>query len=57
MNGWSESTAGITNYDDLPLNAKKYLKRIEEIVETPIDIISTGADRKDTILINNNLFK
>lgn len=57
MSGWSESTAGITNYNDLPINAKKYLKRIEEIVETPIDIISTGADRKDTILINNNLFK
>ena len=57
MAGWMESTAGITNYDDLPKNAKKYLQRIEEIVETKIDIISTGADRKDTILINDNLFK
>jgi adenylosuccinate synthase len=57
MAGWHESTQGVTNYADLPSNAKKYLKRIEQIVETPIDIISTGADRCDTILINNNLFK
>ena len=54
--GWSESTAGITEYDKLPEAAKLYLKRIEEIIETPIDIISTGPDRKETILINGNLF-
>ncbi|TXJ02988.1 MAG: adenylosuccinate synthase [Neisseriales bacterium] len=56
MAGWSESTAGLKNYDELPENAKKYLKRIEEIIETPIDIISTGPDRVETILINNQLF-
>jgi adenylosuccinate synthase len=56
MPGWSESTAGLKNYDELPDNAKKYLKRIEEIIETPIDIISTGPDRVETILINNQLF-
>ncbi len=56
MAGWSESTAGLKNYDELPDNAKKYLKRIEEIIETPIDIISTGPDRVETILINNQLF-
>ena len=56
MPGWSESTAGLKNYDELPENAKKYLKRIEEIIETPIDIISTGPDRVETILINNQLF-
>jgi adenylosuccinate synthase len=56
MPGWSESTAGLKNYDELPDNAKKYLKRIEDIIETPIDIISTGPDRVETILINNQLF-
>jgi len=57
MAGWSESTAGLKNYAELPENAKKYLKRIEEIIETPIDIISTGPDRVETILINDKLFK
>jgi adenylosuccinate synthase len=56
MPGWSGSTAGITKYDELPLEAKNYLRRIEQIVETPIDIISTGAERRDTILINRQLF-
>ena len=57
MAGWSESTAGLKTYAELPENAKKYLKRIEEIIETPIDIISTGPDRVETILINDQLFK
>ncbi len=53
MPGWQESTVGITRYDDLPENAKRYLKRIEEIVETPVDIISTGPDRQETIVIRH----
>jgi adenylosuccinate synthase len=53
MPGWKESTVGIRNYDDLPDNAKAYLKRIEEITETPIDIISTGPDRKETIILRH----
>lgn len=56
MPGWSETTAGLKTYAELPDNAKKYLKRIEEIIETPIDIISTGPDRVETILMNNQLF-
>lgn len=56
MPGWNEVTAGMKTYDELPENAKKYLKRIEEIIETPIDIISTGPDRVETILVNNQLF-
>ncbi len=48
--GWSESTVGLTDYDELPKNAKNYLARIEELVETPIDIISTGPDREQTIV-------
>ncbi|CAN5302292.1 adenylosuccinate synthase [soil metagenome] len=47
--GWQESTIGITAYDDLPQNARRYLERIEDIVATPLVIISTGADREQTI--------
>ena len=50
MPGWSESTVGATSYDELPDNAKAYLSRIEELVGTPIDIISTGPDRDQTII-------
>mgnify|MGYP000203292874 FL=1 len=53
MPGWTESTIGVRYYDELPLNARAYLARIEAIVETPIDIISTGADRADTIILRN----
>ncbi|MCK4951790.1 MAG: adenylosuccinate synthase [Gammaproteobacteria bacterium] len=51
--GWSESTVGTQQYDDLPKNAQSYLKRIEEIIEIPIDIISTGPDRKETIVLRH----
>jgi adenylosuccinate synthase len=53
MPGWTESTVGIRNYDDLPDTAKAYLKRIEEVTETPIDIISTGPDRNETIILRH----
>ncbi|MEE9350859.1 MAG: adenylosuccinate synthase [Thiotrichaceae bacterium] len=53
ISGWSESTVGITNYDDLPENAKKYIKRLEEVTEAPVDIISTGPDRDHTIILRN----
>jgi adenylosuccinate synthase len=48
--GWQESTVGITNYDDLPSNARTYLSRIQELACVPIDIISTGPDREQTIV-------
>ena len=48
--GWSESTVGVTDYDRLPANAKAYLERIEELVKIPIDIISTGPDREQTVI-------
>lgn len=48
--GWQESTVGIKAYDDLPDNARAYLERIEQIVATPIDIVSTGPDREETII-------
>lgn len=50
MPGWSESTYGVKKYDDLPVNARNYLARIEAIVGAPIDIISTGPDRVETIV-------
>ena len=48
--GWQESTVGITNYDDLPQKARDYLARIEELAGVPVDIISTGPDREQTII-------
>lgn len=51
--GWSESTAHCRTFDALPLNAQKYLLHLEELAGIPIDIISTGSDRKDTILLHN----
>ncbi len=51
--GWKETTLGLRRYDDLPANAKNYLKRIEVLTETPIDIVSTGPDRADTIILRD----
>ena len=53
MPGWSESTEGVRDYDALPEKAKKYLKRMEEIVGVPVDIISTGPERDETIILNH----
>ncbi len=51
--GWSASTANIKNFHDLPENAKKYLLHVEELAGIPIDMISTGADRKETIVLRH----
>jgi adenylosuccinate synthase len=48
--GWSQSTVGLTQYDQLPPAARRYLQRIEQICEVPVDMISTGADREQTIV-------
>jgi adenylosuccinate synthase len=53
MDGWKTSLHNIRTYDELPENAKLYLKRIEELVGAKIDIISTGPDRESTIILNN----
>ncbi len=53
MPGWTESTVGLKAYEDLPANAKAYLKRIEEVTEIPIDIISTGPERTETIVLRH----
>ena len=48
--GWRESTVGLTRFDELPQAARRYLQRMEAICEVPIDLISTGADRDQTIV-------
>jgi adenylosuccinate synthase len=50
MPGWSDSTVGATRYEQLPVNAQSYLARIQELCGIPIDIISTGPDRDQTII-------
>jgi adenylosuccinate synthase len=51
--GWDEDIAGIRQYEKLPLNTQKYLRRIEELAETPINMISVGPGREETILLDN----
>ena len=51
--GWSESTFGARSLDDLPANARAYIRFIEERIEAPVDIISTGPDRDETILLKH----
>ncbi|RJG39480.1 adenylosuccinate synthase [Motilimonas pumila] len=53
MPGWSEQTFGVTSVDGLPANAKAYIKRLEEVTGVPIDIISTGPDRNETMVLVN----
>jgi adenylosuccinate synthase len=53
MAGWSESTVGVTDYNKLPENAKAYIKHLEVLLETPIDIISTGPERTHTIVLKD----
>ncbi len=51
--GWTDSTIGVRNKQDLPENAVKYLQRLEEVVGIPVDIISTGPERDETIILRN----
>ncbi|MCX5814074.1 MAG: adenylosuccinate synthase [Proteobacteria bacterium] len=53
MDGWETPLKGIKKYGDLPSNAKSYLKRLEELVHSKIDIISTGPERENTIVLKN----
>jgi adenylosuccinate synthase len=51
--GWSESTVGLKTFAELPRNAQSYLERVQELVAAPIDLISTGAERDETIVIRH----
>lgn len=53
MPGWQQTTVGITRYAALPENAQAYIRRIEELVEVPVDIVSTGPDRSETIILRH----
>jgi len=51
--GWRESTVGVTAYEALPANARRYLERLEALVSVPIDMISTGPDREQTSVLRH----
>jgi adenylosuccinate synthase len=53
IDGWSESTEGARCWNDLPANAIKYVKRVEELIECPVALLSTSPEREDTILVTD----
>jgi adenylosuccinate synthase len=53
MPGWTESTVGVTDFEKLPVNAQRYLKRLSEVCGIPIDMVSTGPDRNETIMLRD----
>lgn len=53
LEGWKEEIDSIRSYDDLPSQAKDYIKRVEEVSEAPANIISVGPDRAETLLLSN----
>ncbi|MDD3017047.1 MAG: adenylosuccinate synthase [Comamonas sp.] len=53
MPGWTDSTVGVTDYNQLPVNARRYLDRIQKVTGVPIAMVSTSPDRDHTILLHN----
>ncbi len=53
LEGWSDSSRGVRSWEGLPAAAKKYVRRIEEVLETPVAQISTGPERADTIFVHD----
>lgn len=53
LEGWSESTFGARSWADLPATAIKYIRRIEELIETPVALLSTSPQRDDTVLMHD----
>ncbi len=53
LEGWSTSTVGVTDYAKLPVNARLYLQRIQQVTGVPIDMISTSPDRDHTIMMRH----
>jgi adenylosuccinate synthase len=51
--GWTEPTVGLTQWGQLPINARRYLERIQQCMDAPIDMVSTGPDREQTILLRH----
>ncbi|MEY4250975.1 MAG: hypothetical protein RJA87_2608 [Pseudomonadota bacterium] len=53
LEGWADSTRGARSWKDLPANAVKYVRRIEELIEAPVALLSTSPEREDTILMRD----
>jgi adenylosuccinate synthase len=53
MPGWSDSTEGARSWADLPANAIKYVRRVEELIDCPVALLSTSPEREDTILVTD----
>jgi adenylosuccinate synthase len=53
FSGWTESSAGLTRWEDLPAKARQYLERVQEMIGVPIDMVSTGPDRDHTIVLRH----
>ena len=53
FDGWQESTRGARSWADLPATAVKYIRRIEELIEAPVAMVSTSPEREDTILVRD----
>jgi adenylosuccinate synthase len=51
--GWTDSTFGVKHWDELPVNARRYLERLAEVTGVPLDIVSTGPDRDQTVLLRH----
>lgn len=51
--GWQESTADVTKMEDLPVNARAYVRRLEELLGVPVDMLSTGPERDSTIILRD----
>jgi adenylosuccinate synthase len=53
LEGWAESTQGARSWADLPATAIKYIRRLEELIEAPVALLSTSPERDDTILVRD----
>ena len=53
VEGWSGTTAGARSWADLPAQAIKYIQRVQELIETPVALVSTSPEREDTILVRD----
>ncbi len=53
MDGWQGTTAGARSWADLPAQAIKYIQRVQELIETPVALVSTSPEREDTILVRD----
>ena len=53
LDGWNQSTEGARSWADLPAEAIKYIRRIEELIDAPVALLSTSPEREDTILVRD----